>query len=112
MGNVVMACAEAALALGLFGLAVLRSDGKAAQVSNGDEQRKEIAAFNARFLAAHKNMDTPAILGMWAGDGVSLLPEAPPMIGKPAIAKFLSDVSGQLKGWRMEKMELDFQGIE
>jgi ketosteroid isomerase-like protein len=49
---------------------------------------------------------------MWAEDGVSLLPETAPMIGKPATAKFLTGVTEQLKSWRMEKMEVDFQGIE
>jgi ketosteroid isomerase-like protein len=107
---VLMACAEAALVVGLFGPVVLRSYGK--QTGNGDERRREIETFNAKFLAAHQSMNTPAILAMWAEDGVSLLPETPPMMGKPAIAKFLGGVTEQLKGWRMEKMELDFQGIE
>ena len=43
---------------------------------------------------------------------MNLLPETAPMVGKAAITKFLTRVTGQLKGWRMEKMELDFQGIE
>ena len=77
-----------------------------------NERRTEIEAFNAKFLEAHLKMDTPAILGMWAEDGVSLLPETAPMIGKPAIAKFLTGVTEQLKGWRLEKVELEFRGIE
>jgi hypothetical protein len=54
-------------------------------------------------------MDDAAILGMWAEDGMNLLPETAPMAGKAAITKFLT---GVLKGGRMEKRELDFQGIE
>lgn len=105
--------ASAALALlGGSGLATWRGDAKAMRVARAEERRKEIEAFNATFLAAHLKMDTPAILTMWAEDGVSLLPETAPMIGKPAIAKFLTGVTEQLNGWKMEKMELDFQGIE
>jgi ketosteroid isomerase-like protein len=68
--------------------------------------------FNRKFVDAHLKMDNAAVMGMWADDGVSLLPATPPMIGKPAVAKFLSDVTEGLKGYHMEKMELDFQGIE
>jgi len=107
-----LACAAIALALVVAGLAARRSEAIKAQVANTDEQRKEIDAFNAKFLAAHLKMDTPTILGMWADDGVSLLPETAPMVGKAEITKFLTGVTGQLKGWRIEKMELDFQGIE
>ncbi|HVO58788.1 MAG TPA: DUF4440 domain-containing protein [Dongiaceae bacterium] len=77
-----------------------------------DVARKEIDAFNQQFLAAHLKMDNAAILDLWAEDGVSLLPETPPIMGKKAIGKFLSDVTSQLAGYHMEKMELDFQGIE
>jgi len=89
-----------------------RNEGKTVQAAANEDRRKEIEAFNAKFLQAHLKMDTPAILAMWADDGVSLLPETAPMIGKPAIAKFLVGVTEEVKGWRMEKMELDFQGIE
>jgi ketosteroid isomerase-like protein len=88
------------------------SDEGAAQTVTADQRRREIATFNAKFLEAHLRMDDAAILGMWAEDGVSLLPETLPIVGKPAITKFLTGVTGQLKGWHMEKMELDFQGIE
>jgi ketosteroid isomerase-like protein len=89
-----------------------RSDAKGAQGAIADERRKEIDVFNGKLLEAHLRMDTPAILGMWAEDGVSLLPETAPMIGKPAIAKFLTGVTEQLKGWRMDKMGFGFQGSE
>jgi ketosteroid isomerase-like protein len=103
-------------ALILFGetmaVSARRSAEVPAQKASAGDLRKEIDAFNARFLEAHRKMDDAAILGMWAEDGVSLLPETAPMVGKAAITKFLTGVTGQLKGWRMEKMELDFQGIE
>jgi len=77
-----------------------------------DERRKEIDAFNAKFLEARLKMDTPGILEAWSGDGASLLPETAQLAGKSAIARFLAGVTEQLKGWRMEKTELDFQEIE
>jgi uncharacterized protein (TIGR02246 family) len=105
--NVLCAAGLAAAALGTG--AALAWGGARAGPAEG---REEIEAFNKRFLAAHLAMDSAAILGMWADDGVSLLPETQPIIGKPAIAKFLAAVSEQLEGYRMAKMELDFQGIE
>jgi ketosteroid isomerase-like protein len=77
-----------------------------------DERRKEIDAFNAKFLEARLKMDTPGIPEAWSEDGVSLLPETAQLAGKSAIARFLAGVTEQLKGWRMEKTELDFQEIE
>ena len=112
MRRVLAACAAAVPAVGLFALMALPSDGKTAQAPDGDGRRKEILAFNAKFLDAHWRMDTPAIIRMWAEDGVSLLPETAPLVGKPEIARFLDEVTARLQGWRMEKMELDFRGIE
>jgi len=34
------------------------------------------------------------------------------MVGKAEIARFLNNVTEQLKGWRMEATELAFRGIE
>jgi ketosteroid isomerase-like protein len=111
MKTTTVACAAILLA-GMVVASALRSAGMAAQPTTEEERRKEIDAFNANFLEAHSKMDDAAILGMWAEDGVSLLPETAPIVGKAAITKFLTGVTGQLKGWRMETMELDFQGIE
>ena len=111
MRSLLGACA-AIPAVGLFALMALPSDGHIAQGQDGDGRRKEIAAFNAEFLAAHLRMDTPAIIRMWAEDGISLLPGIAPLVGKPEIARFLDEVTARLKGWRMEKMEPDFRGIE
>jgi hypothetical protein len=54
----------AALAVGLFALMALPSDGKAAQAPDEDGRRKEIEAFNAKFLDAHFRRDTPAMIRM------------------------------------------------
>jgi len=55
-------------------VAVGQADGASAVVA-----RKEIEAFNVKFLEAHQRMDNAAIVGMWAEDGVSLLPETAAM---------------------------------
>jgi uncharacterized protein (TIGR02246 family) len=77
-----------------------------------EASRKEIELFNQRFLEAHQKMDNGAIVGMWAEDGVSLLPETAPIEGKQAIAKFMDDVVARMPGYHMRKIEIDFQGIE
>jgi ketosteroid isomerase-like protein len=107
-----VASAAAALVAGSLALAARRRDFGNAPVAGADERRKEIDAFHSKFLEAHLKMDTPGVLEAWSEDGVSLLPETAPLAGKPAIARFVAGVTEQLKGWRMEKMELDFQGIE
>ena len=47
-----------------------------------DAGRKEIEAFNKRYLELHLNMDTAGILGLWAEDGVDLIPGDAPMVGR------------------------------
>jgi uncharacterized protein (TIGR02246 family) len=105
----------AVVALGL--VPYLVGGGTAAAVGQADSPsaevaRKEIEAFNAKFLEAHQRMDNAAIVGMWAEDGVSLLPQTPPIAGRKAIAKFIDDVVKQMPGYHMRTMELNFQGIE
>ncbi|MBU6206172.1 MAG: DUF4440 domain-containing protein [Alphaproteobacteria bacterium] len=65
-----------------------------------------IVAFNAALSDATRNMDNPATLALWEEDGVSLLPSTPPIIRKPAIAKFMADVMASLSGARMTGFEL------
>jgi len=89
---------------------VRRSEGRTARVANTG--REEIEAFNKKFIEAHLKMDNAAVKSLWADDGVSLLPETAPMIGKAAIGKFMDDVVARMPGYQMEKMEVQFQGIE
>ena len=72
----------------------------------------EIQAFNKQFIAAHLRMDMPAILSFWADDGISLLPETPPIEGKPAIRKFVEDAIAQMPGYRVTLMEIEFRNIQ
>ena len=86
---------------------------KAGRTSAGpDAAKKEIEAFNQKFSDAHLKMDNAAIIGMWAEDGVSLLPETAPMVGKKTIAKSIEDVVARMPGYHMQKFEIKFQGIE
>ena len=74
--------------------------------------RAEIEAFNRRFEDATRRMDNTATLALWAEDGISLLPSAKPIVGKPAIAAFMDQVMATLPGAKMEKFELACFAIE
>src|SRR6266478_7298062 len=102
----------ACLALATFGFT--RSAGKARQTNanTAATSRAEIDAFNKKYIAAHLRMDNAVVLSMWAEDGISLLPATDPMIGKEAIGKFMDEVVGRMPGYHMQKMDVDFQGIE
>ena len=88
---------------------VLAGAGNAGKTSSG---RAEIASFNQKYIDAHLRMDTPAVLSMWAEDGVSLLPEMAPLVGKSAIAKFVEDVVAKMPGYKVTKEEIDFRDIQ
>jgi hypothetical protein len=45
-----------------------------------------------------KRMDTDALLALWEDDGVSILQEMAPIVGKAAIAKFVRAAVGQMPG--------------
>lgn len=75
------------------------------------DPKAEIQAFNQKFINAHLRMDNPAIIAMWADDGVSLLPSMAPMVGKPAIAKFINDISAQMPGFKLVRESIDFRDI-
>jgi uncharacterized protein (TIGR02246 family) len=95
-----VACVAAALVLPVVG--------GAGQAGSG---RAEIEAFNQKFIDAHLRMDTPAVLAMWAEDGVSLLPEMAPLVGRLAIQKFVEDVVAKMPGYKVTKEEIDFRDI-
>lgn len=107
-----LACAAAIVFAGGVMLVARRSEARARTVAGADSGRQEIDAFNERFVTAHRKMDNAAVMSLWAEDGVSLLPETAPMIGKAAIGKFIDDVTAKMPGYHMEKMDVDFQGIE
>lgn len=74
--------------------------------------KSEIDAFNKKFIDAHLRMAHAAILSFWADDGVSLLPERAPLVGKKAIARFVEEIIAQMPGYKVTTQEIDFQKIQ
>ena len=64
-----------------------------------------IEAFNRSFANATRTMNNAATLALWDDDGVSLLPSAKPIVGKPAISQFMTDVMASLQDAHMTKFE-------
>lgn len=77
-----------------------------------NEGRAGIEAFNRALAAATRTMDNAATMALWEAGGVSLLPSTISIVGKPAIAQFLNDVTKQLTGAKMESFDLRCFGIE
>jgi ketosteroid isomerase-like protein len=75
------------------------------------DRRAEIEAFNRATIDLTMSMDTTGILATWEDDGVSLLPQTAPLVGKRAIAAFLHDVDAQVAGAHMTSFELHCSGI-
>ena len=76
------------------------------------DPKAEILAFNEKFINAHLRMDNPAIIAMWADDGVSLLPSMPPMVGRATIGKFITDITAQMPGYKIVREKIDFHDIQ
>ena len=76
------------------------------------DPKSEILAFNEKFINAHLRMDNPAIIAMWAEDGVSLLPSMPPMIGRATIGKFITDITAQMPGYKIVREKINFHDIQ
>ena len=76
------------------------------------DPKAEILDFNEKFINAHLRMDNPAIISMWAEDGVSLLPSMAPLVGRVAIGKFINDITAQMPGYRLVREKIDFRDIQ
>jgi uncharacterized protein (TIGR02246 family) len=76
-----------------------------------DKARKEIDAFNKRYLELHLKMDTAGILALWAEDGVDLMPGATAMVGKKRIAAWVEDILAKMPGYKVTKQEMEFHDI-
>lgn len=85
--------------------AILLLVGAAAATAHADATA-EIARFNRALDEATRKMSNAAALALWDDDGVSLLPNQPPLVGKKAIARFLDDVTAKMPGARMLTFEL------
>jgi len=78
----------------------------------GASPRAEIEAFNHALENATRHMDNAATLALWDDDGVSLLPSTKPVVGKKAIADFLTSVTSTLGGAHMESFAMACRDIE
>jgi ketosteroid isomerase-like protein len=90
----------------LLGVVMLLAGANAVAADAGIED------FNRALIQATTRMDNSAALALWEDDGISLLPQTKPIVGKKSIAKFLEDVSAQLAGAKMEKFEMHCFDIE
>jgi ketosteroid isomerase-like protein len=76
-----------------------------------DSGTAEIEAFNQKFIAAHLRMDQAAILSFWEDDGVDLMPEMAPIVGKKTITKFVEDAVASIPGYKVTKQEIEWHDI-
>jgi uncharacterized protein (TIGR02246 family) len=81
-----------------------------AQMSE-DAGRKEIEAFNKRYVELHLKMDTAGVLALWAEDGVDLMPGDAAMIGKTKIVAWVEDIVAKMPGYKVTKQEMGFHDI-
>jgi uncharacterized protein (TIGR02246 family) len=96
---------KAILGACLFGLLT------AAPRPKQDAGRKEIDAFNQRYLELHRNTDTAGIFALWAEDGVDLMPGDAPMVGKKKIVAWVEDILAKMPGYKVTKQEMEFHDI-
>jgi uncharacterized protein (TIGR02246 family) len=82
-----------------------------ATASATSDPKTEIDAFNQNYLALHQKMDTPAILALWAEDGVDLMPGESPLVGRPAITAWLNAILAKMPGFKVTKQEMTFHDI-
>src|ERR1700676_2228176 len=71
----------------------------------------EIAEFNKRYVELHLKMDTAGIFGLWAEDGVDLMPGDNAMIGKKKIQAWVEDILAKMPGYKVTKQEREFHDI-
>jgi uncharacterized protein (TIGR02246 family) len=76
-----------------------------------DAPQGDVAAFNQRFDDAIRAMDNEAVIAMWADDGVDMMPGQAPLLGKPAIAKFIRGMGANLKGYKVLRHDTEYHVI-
>ena len=81
-------------------------------VGTGSAPREEIEGFNKHYLELHQKMDTAGVLALWAEDGVNLMPDEAPIVGKKAIVAWLDGVQKGIAGYKVTKEELEFHDIQ
>ncbi len=94
------------LAAVLIGLSTTAASGQAAS------EKDELEKFNTHFRELHLTMDTAGIFGLWADDGVDLMPGEAPMIGKKVIQAWIEDILANMPGYKVTKEEMQFHDIQ
>ncbi|MBV9493988.1 MAG: nuclear transport factor 2 family protein [Acidobacteria bacterium] len=72
---------------------------------------QSVEQFNQSFADATRKMSNDATLALWEENGISLLPSTPPIVGKKAIATFLTNVLKDLGGAKMQSFDLACRDI-
>ncbi len=62
-----------------------------------DTGRKEIEAFNQRYVELHLKMDTAGILALWTEDGVDLMPGDAAMVGQKKISACVEEIVAKMR---------------
>ncbi|HEY1587799.1 MAG TPA: nuclear transport factor 2 family protein [Polyangia bacterium] len=91
-------------------LALLGLSAAAAATARADEAA-EIARFNHAVDEATRTMNNGAMLKLWEEDGVSLLPNQAPLVGKKALAKFFDGVTKAMPLAKMTTFEFDCHDV-
>src|SRR5580658_8608914 len=94
------------LAAVLIALSTSAANGQAAN------RKDELEKFNNNFRELHLKMDTAKIVTLWADDGVDLMPEEAPMIGKQVIQAWVQDIVAKMPGYKVTKEEMEFHDIQ
>jgi ketosteroid isomerase-like protein len=92
----------------LFGLYSFRLGAQDAK----RDARAEIEAFNKRFLDLHLKMDTPAIMAMWAEEGVDMMQGEAPIMGRKTITAWIENILSKMPGYKVTKEEMEFHDIQ
>ena len=97
--------------LGAFLIALLTAAAQMMARTEENSGRKEIEAFNERYVQLHLKMDTAGILALWAEDGVDLMPGAAALAGRKKIAAWVEDILAKMPGYKVTKQEMEFHDI-
>jgi uncharacterized protein (TIGR02246 family) len=97
--------------LGACFIALLAATAQMKARTEEDAARKEIEAFNRRYLELHLKMDTAEILALWAEDGVDLMPGAAAIVGRKKIAAWVEHILAKMPGYKVAKQEMELHDI-
>jgi ketosteroid isomerase-like protein len=92
-------------------LMVLLAGVLAGQSSRALADEGDLTAFNTAFRDVILRMDSAGSVALWAEDGVSLMPDTAPMVGKQAIARFMDGVTRDFAGYHVTKEEIAWRDM-